>query len=147
MDIRNQIYVDRLVEEWDKHGKIILSLDWDSTLSPYETIENQSDIERAKKLVIDCQYVGCYNVIHTACNPNRYDEIRAECNEMGIRVDSINSNPIELPYGKLGSKIYYNHGLCDRHALPAAMDILEDAMVRQRSNKLVQRMDYEGAAG
>lgn len=37
-------YVDRLYAEWTQHGKIVLSVDYDSTLFPYHTIDNQDDI-------------------------------------------------------------------------------------------------------
>lgn len=147
IDERNKIYVERLAKEWDQHGKIILSIDFDSTISFYETVHNEEDIKRAINLIKDCQQVGCYNIIHTACNPDRYNNIIEYCNKVGIRIDSINKTPENIPYGKPGSKVYYNHGLCDRHALPACLDILEEAMVRQRSNKLKHSMNYEGSLG
>jgi hypothetical protein len=55
------------------------------------------------------------------------------CDKIGIKVDSINQTPIELPYGQKGSKPYCNHFLDDRAALPAALDILEEAMYKQRA--------------
>lgn len=146
-DTRNNIYVERLAREWRQHGKIILSIDFDNTISPYETLDNQEDIDRSIKLIKECQLVGCYNMIHTACNPDRQDYIRAYCAEKGINIDSINTTPVELPYGKAGSKPYYNHNLCDRSALPAALDILEEAMYRQRSHLVAERHNYPGALG
>lgn len=147
MDTRNQIYIDRLAKEWNQHGKILLSIDFDSTISPYETINNPEDIKRAVKLIKDCQDVGCYNIIHTACNPDRHKYIRQYCDNLGIFINSINETPISMDYGKKGSKIYYNWSVDDRSALPASLDILEEAMVRQRSSKLSKSMDYEGSLG
>jgi len=126
-------YIDRLVQEWQSHGKIIIGVDFDSTISPYHTLDNQDDIDRTIKLLKDCQGVGCYTVIHTACNEDRHQHIMEYCDKIGIRVDSINQTPIELPYGQKGSKPYCNHFLDDRAALPAALDILEEAMYRQRA--------------
>lgn len=126
-------YVDRLVHEWQTHSKIIIGVDFDNTISPYHTLDNQEDIDRTIKLLKDCQMVGCYTVIHTACNENRHKDIMSYCDKIGIKVDSINQTPIELPYGKKGSKPYCNHFLDDRAALPAALDILEEAMVLTRS--------------
>jgi hypothetical protein len=57
------------------------------------------------------------------------------CGKIGINVDSINQTPIELPYGNKGSKPYCNHFLDDRAALPASLDILEEAMYKQRAFK------------
>lgn len=126
-------YIDRLTQEWQLHGKIIIGVDFDNTISPYHTFDNQEDIDRAIKVVKECQNVGCYVVIHTACNEERHNDIKKYCSEIGIRVDSINQTPIDLPYGKAGSKPYCNHFLDDRAALPAALDILEEAMHMQRA--------------
>jgi hypothetical protein len=125
------IYVERLLKEWQTHGKIILAIDFDSTISYWNSIENQEDIERALNLIHRAQFAGCYVVIHTACKPDREEEILKHCQKLGIRVDAINLNPIYLPYGKdesnLFSKIFYNHQLCDRSGFREAMDILEEA--------------------
>ena len=47
-------YIDRLVNEWQSHGKIIIGVDFDSTISPYHTLDNQEDIDRTIKLLKDC---------------------------------------------------------------------------------------------
>lgn len=131
-------YIDRLVNEWQTHGKVIIGVDFDSTISPYHTLDNQEDIDRTIRLLKDCQLVGCYTVIHTACNEDRHEDIMAYCSKIGIHVDSINQTPIQLPYGKKGSKPYCNHFLDDRAALPAALDILEEAMILTRAYKYSQ---------
>jgi hypothetical protein len=129
-------YVERLLNEWKTHGQIILALDFDSTIAPWPTIDNQEDINRCIKLVKECVSTGCYVVIHTACAPDREQEILARCNEIGIRPNSININPFNLPYGKNkfgeNSKIFYNHQLCDRSGFIEAMDILEQALYKYR---------------
>lgn len=126
-------YIDRLVNEWKTHGKIIIGVDFDNTLSPYHTFDNKEDVERTIKILKDCQNVGCYTVIHTNCDWDRHREIVEYCQKIGIKVDSINQNPIDLPYGKEGTKPFCNHFLDDRSALPAALDVLEEAMYMQRS--------------
>lgn len=143
MDSRLQVYADRLANEWKTHGKIILSVDFDATISPYHTIHNEQDITRAQALIKECQLVGCYTMIHTNCDENRYTYILDYCNSLGIIVDSINKTPIDLPYGKEGSKPYYNHSLDDRSALPASLDILEHAMYMMRAYKSSQRTGFD----
>lgn len=125
-------YVERLVKEWIEHGRIVLAVDFDSTIRYWRTVDNSKDIERAINLIKVCQETGCYVVIHTACSKDRHDEIRDYCSKVGIRVDSINENPTQLPYGGNGSKIYYNHQLCDRSGFIEAMDILETALYQMR---------------
>lgn len=124
-------YIDRLFNEWVQHGKIIISVDYDSTLYPYHTIDNSNDISRTIELVKICQQTGCFTVIFTASNQDRHEEIFSYCKSIGIHVDSINKNPITLPYGEQG-KIYYNINLCDRSGLNEACMILECALYKYR---------------
>lgn len=122
------IYSERLIKEWETHGKIIIGVDFDSTISPYHTIDNQSDIDRAIELILAAQSVGCYIMIHTACNADRHSDIIRYCTGIGIHVDGINETVIDLPYGKDGSKPYCNIYLDDRAGLVEALNILEDSI-------------------
>jgi hypothetical protein len=127
------IYVKRLFEEWKQHGKIIISCDWDDTLSIWNSsFNNKDDIKRCICLLKLAYATGAYIVIFTACGVERYEEIQNDCAEMQIPISAINSNPIPLPYGN-HKKIYYNHNLCDRSGLVGAMDILEEAMYQYRA--------------
>lgn len=120
-------YVVRLAEEWLQHGRIIIAVDFDSTVSPWETIDNPEDIGRCWALLIKATEVGCYIVVHTACNPDRYEEINSLFEAHGLKVDAINKNALELPYGNHG-KPYFNILLDDRAGFREAMDTLEKAM-------------------
>lgn len=125
-------YVERLFEEWQQHGKIIVSVDYDDTIFPWRKDWNSQDIERTIKLVQEAYHTGAYIVIFTASNPDRYEEIQKHCEDIKLPISAINKNPIDLPYGKNG-KIYYNINLCDRSGLIQALDILETAMYQYRS--------------
>lgn len=127
-----EVYVNRLTEEWKTHGKIVLSIDFDDTICPWK-LRNQEQCDKTIRLIADCQQVGTYNVIFTACKKDRFPEILHYCEQKGIRVDAINENPINLPYGN-DRKIYYNHNLCDRSGLPIAEYILAEAMYKQRAH-------------
>lgn len=129
------IYTQRLVNEWRTHGKIVLSVDFDSTLYLYPTLENPKDIERVIQLVQLAHNIGAYIVIFTASEKERFEFIQNYCDSIKIPVSSINENPIDLPYGKNG-KIFYNLNLCDRSGLIQAMDILEEAINEIQQNKL-----------
>lgn len=134
MDIEPRIrkYVDRLLGEWKTHGKIVISVDYDDTLSPWR-LENKEDVKRTRELVKEARRTGAYVVIFTACAPERYSHIHEFCKSIEFQYDTINQNPIELPYGgEKGSKIYYNINLCDRSGLTQALDILEAAMYLYR---------------
>lgn len=124
-------YTQRLLDEWKLHGKIIISVDYDDTLFPWK-LDNKDDINRTIKLVQLARETGAYIVVFTASDPDRYEEIQKHCSSIKLPIDSINKNPIELPYGKNG-KIYYNINLCDRSGLIEALDILEEALYQYRS--------------
>ena len=138
-DERLKIYIDRLYNEWITHQKIIIGVDFDSTISPYATLENDKDIQRTIALLKDCKQTGCFIVIHTACRPDRYIEIKNYCKKIGLEVDTINETPIDLPYGQSGSKPYCNQFLDDRSALPIALDILETAMYMVRGQRQIEK--------
>ena len=128
------IYCERLIQEWNQHGKIVLAIDFDSTISPWGTINNLNDIKRAISIVKLAREVGAYLTIWTACNSDRFTEIKKYCNSIGLNVDSINENPINLPFG-LHKKIYYNFLLDDRASLVEALNMLEYCCYRVRCEK------------
>ncbi len=129
---KSAAYSERLYNEWRTHGKIIIGVDFDCTLSPYETLSNHDDIERTISLLKLCKETGCYIVIHTSCYENRYEEIKNYCGNLSLQFDTINQTPINLPYGQAGSKPYCNIYLDDRACLPHALDQLENALYRYR---------------
>ena len=57
------------------------------------------------------------------------------CKEIGINVNSINTNPIKLDFGNNG-KVYANIYLDDRAGLLQALDILEETMKLYENTKL-----------
>lgn len=121
-----QKYIDRLIKEWEMYGKIIVGIDFDSTISEYPTIDNLEDIQRCIKLLKRVRSVGAYLVVFTCCDSGRYDDIYGFCAINGLDIDAINRNPIDLPFGN-SSKPYCNIYLDDRSGFCEAMDILEHA--------------------
>lgn len=121
------IYSQRLLIEWRTHGKIILAVDFDSTIYPYHTLDNKKDIDRTIDLVKKAYEIGAYIVIFTASIEDRFKFIEDYCKSINIPISSINKNPIELPYGNNG-KIYYNLNICDRSGINESLNILEEVM-------------------
>lgn len=119
-------YIERLLKEWETYGKIIIAADYDDTLSPWN-FNNQERCDLVIRQIIMAQKVGAYVVIHTACSPDRYEEITKYLESRGLKIDSINKNPIDLPYGRDGAKIYANIFLDDRAGLDEALHILSSA--------------------
>lgn len=133
MILKNK-YSQRLLGEWIKHGKIIIASDFDSTISPFRgevPLDNEEDIARCIDLLKACQQTGCYLIIHTACKEDRHQSIKDYCAKVGLKVDTINQNPVPLTYGNNG-KPFANIFLDDRAGLNEAMDILESALYQYR---------------
>jgi molybdenum cofactor biosynthesis enzyme MoaA len=141
-DNRLKIYTDRLIKEWKMYGKIIIGVDFDSTISPYHTFENSGDIKRTIDILKECKHVGCYIVIHTACNDDRYEYIREYVKSIGLDIDTINQTPFNMEFGNNGSKPYCNIYIDDRSCLPVSLDILEFAMYSIKGSKKTEMYDF-----
>lgn len=125
-------YSERLLEEWKQHGKIIIAVDFDDTISIYRSDFNKPDIERTIDLLKRVYLTGAYIVVFTACNIDRYEDIQEYCEKLQIPISAINKTPIDLPYGKNGAKIYANIFLDDRAGLTEALNTLEEALYAYR---------------
>lgn len=115
--------VERLLKEYKKHGKLIIAVDFDSTV--YDYYSDGGEFPRAIEIIKKCKDAGCLITCYTASDPKRWEFIRKYFLDKGIELDSINENAIKgLPFGHWG-KIYYNILLDDRAGLGQALDILE----------------------
>lgn len=126
-------YKDRLYQEWKQHGKIIIGVDFDDTISPwkFKSTEDLEDLDKTIQILRVAQETGAYIVIFTACNPDRYKEIQDYCDSVKLHIDCINRTPFDLPYGKNG-KIYANIFLDDRAGLDESIALLEETMYKIR---------------
>ena len=125
-------YLNRLEEEWEQYGKIIIACDYDDTISPWK-MQNR-DFKRVFEVLTIAKQTGAYVVIFTACKEDRYPEIAQYCLQNGLEIDGINKTPIDLPYGN-DKKIYANVFIDDRAGLNEALNILEFAMYKIRGKK------------
>lgn len=131
--------LERLVNEWVEHDKIVLAVDYDDTIFHWRH-RSVDQCNKTLALVKWAQTIGAYIMIHTSSDEDRYDEISDYCKSKGLNIDSINKNPIDLPYGTQG-KPYYNWQLCDRSGLKYAEEVLEEACkqvitIKRTNNKL-----------
>lgn len=118
----DDLVIKRLTNEYKKHKKLIIAVDFDSTLYPWPVTEKTKYV-RVLNLIKRCQKLGFYIVVYTASNEERYPFMVDYLQKQGITVSSVNKNPIDLPFGN-GGKIYYNILLCDRAGLSSAYNVL-----------------------
>lgn len=118
----DQACIDRLLNEWQRYGSIIVAYDFDSTVFPYSNKDDKFDnvielLRKAKKL-------GCHLVVFTSCNEDRMPEIKKYLADNNIPYDGINETPDYIPFQ--GRKVYYNLLLDDRAGLSSAYKILSE---------------------
>lgn len=138
MKLDNEVFINRLYEDLKLYkGKIIVAVDYDDTISPWKVVTKEF-CQEVINVIIRAQKSGAYITIFTNCNSDRHEEIKSYCYSKGIRIDSININPIQLPYGnEEHSKIFYNILLDDRAGLLESINILDSALVKYRMSDLV----------
>jgi hypothetical protein len=136
---------ERLINEWLEHGKIVLAVDYDDTIFSWKN-RTVKECKNTMDLVKWAQHIGAYIMIHTCSPKDRHEEIKNYCESHGLKVDSINENPIKLPYGNEG-KPYYNWQLCDRSGLEHAESVLleaSNAVITEKRQKYLNTLDEIG---
>ncbi len=124
--------VERLLKEYNKHNRLIVAVDFDDTVFDYHS--GGSGHERVLNALRECKKLGFYLVVWTASDPSRFDEMKVFMHDRGIKIDSINENPIPLPFGN-HKKIYYNILLDDRAGLGQSLDTLETVITIIKSTQ------------
>lgn len=129
--MNTEVCVNRLYREWSKHKRLIVACDFDDTVFAYHNPDDTH--HHVFNLLEQCQRAGFYIVLWTASAPDRYTMMQEYMRNRGIAVHSINTNPVELPFGNNG-KIYYNILLDDRAGLGQAYDTLKGVLERIRGD-------------
>ena len=126
-------HIQRLADEWKAHDKIIIALDFDDTISPWNFKENADlsemnfTIDKVKK----AKETGAYVIIWTCSDPSRYSFIIDYCKAHGLEIDAINENVVDLGWDN-GKKLYANIYIDDRGGLNESLNILQEATYLQR---------------
>ena len=131
----------RLIAEWKQYGSIIIAFGYDDTVHPWR-LNDVKYCDKVIKLIIDCKLAGAYTVCNTPCHQDRFPEIRQYLLNKGLKIDTINENPIELPYGN-NARPYANIILDNRAGLSEAMKLLENALALFNSYKSSQRTNFD----
>ena len=128
----NNLCVDRLVENWKLHGKIIIAFDFDNTI--YDYYGKNYAYSKVVQLLQECKNMGCILILCTCCDESKFEFMRNECEKVGISIDYINESPPYIPF--TGNKVYYNILLDDRAGLRSAYEILYKAKERIKNEVL-----------
>jgi len=132
--------IDRLHAEYVKHKRLIVAVDFDDTVYPFNNSEDEHPA--LIDLLKQCNKHNFYVVVFTASSPERYPVIEKFMVEKGITIASINKNPIPLPYGNNG-KIYYNILLDDRAGLWEAVSTLQGVINKIEFNGVPEVVEHK----
>ncbi|MEG1311996.1 MAG: hypothetical protein RR942_01195 [Romboutsia sp.] len=111
---------ERLKSEYNKHGKLIVAVDFDDTLYDFHNKgRSYDDVIGLLRGLKEHVYI----IIYTASKKERYPEIKRYLKENQIPFDTINENIKDINVPK-GGKLYYNILLDDRAGLKESYEIL-----------------------
>ena len=106
----DQNVMNRLIKEYNKHGKLIVAYDFDNTVYDYHA-EGHS-YNQVVELLRELKSKGCYLIVFTASDKSKFDFIGDYLEDNDIPFDTINEN---APFVNFNSgKVYYNVLLDDR---------------------------------
>lgn len=120
--LNEQQCVDRLLNEWERYGILIVAYDYDHTVFDYS--KNGDTYENIVRLLRKLKRMGCHLVVFTSCDETRFPDIKKYLDDNDIPFDSINETPDFIPFK--GRKIYYNALLDDRAGMSAMYRILSE---------------------
>ncbi len=131
-------FVNRLVTEWLKNGKIIIGCDLDDTIIPYNE-ELKEHCQKVVDLILECQKEGIIFLINTARSERQLETAKEQVEKLGIEVHGVNQMHPEWdkPYGMNG-KIYANIFLDDRGGIKSTYWDLSEVLSivkRERRNE------------
>lgn len=115
--------VSRLYKQWQKHPKLIVAVDFDSTISPLDTTEEDIDYSDTINVLKRAAKHNFFIVVYSCSNTERYTKIRDHFKKFNIEVAAINSNIIDLGF-EPQVKIYYNILIDDKAGLAQSIEIL-----------------------
>ena len=114
--------VFRLVDEYKKHGSLVIAYDFDNCVYDYHSKgHNYSEVI---ELLREAKRLNCYMIVFTT--ERDLEKVRDFLNTNKIPFDSINENP---PFFKSDArKIYFNLLLDDRAGLFSAYTQLKEVI-------------------
>lgn len=122
--------VEDLLSRWEKHGALIIAVDFDDTIYNYSK-NPILNFEPLHKLLRECVALKNKVVIYTARNKSRWHEVIEFCNDIDLKISGINEDVIPLSEeNKTCGKIYYNILLDDKAGLMQAYLILKETIRR-----------------
>lgn len=114
LNLENQI--NRLLEDYKKHGKLIVAYDFENTVFDYD--KKVIDFSKIIELLRECEKLGFYLIVYTCSGQDKYPFIKNFLDKNNIPYDFINKNIPSI--NSTSNKLFYNILLDDRAGLESA---------------------------
>lgn len=127
-----EVYVNKLYNTWVKYGNIRILVDFDDTIKPYNTA-NQEFCDDVVKTLLEAQSYGAVVVLWTCRSGDRLLSAIEYCESNGLKFNEVNpTNPFLPGYSQ---KAYGNIQLDDKGGLEEALLILKLALIKYKKYK------------
>lgn len=113
-------YVDKLYNVWVEHKNIIIAVDFDDTLCPWNTASKEFCRELID-LLIECKQFGAKLMLYTCRDGHSLEEAIDYCEQHNLTFNRV--NPSGTQFG-LSCKPFYNILLDDKAGLEQAFTVL-----------------------
>lgn len=111
--------IERLVKDYNKHGKLIIAFDFDNTLFDYHCVGDE--FPKLTNILQRARDEGHILVLFTANEGLKLSMIRNHLHTLGLNTQYVNESPVL----KGTRKPYYNILLDDRAGLKSAYKSLD----------------------
>lgn len=117
--------ITRLLKEYETHKRLIVAVDFDDTVFDFHKAGHE--YLGVLSLLRKCKELGFYVILFTGSPRAQWTTQCAHLAMLGVNVDTVNANPIAMPFGNDG-KIYFNILLDDRAGLGQAFHVLNETI-------------------
>ena len=121
--MNRSVVKQRLINEYNEYGSLIIAYDFDYTVHPFRGEEWTFDC--VSKLLRNWRPYAKF-IVFTASPESRFDYIKSFLDSHDLPYDAINEEVIDRKY--ITRKVYYNVLLDDRAGLGETVSILQEIL-------------------
>lgn len=130
LKVASEYYITKLYKDWIKHGKIIICVDYDQTILPYQDFE-QELCQMVVNTIKEAQQIGATVILFTCRDGEMLEKAKVYCKSIDLHFDDI--NPITPFLPGYSHKPYCNLMLDDKAGLLSALYTLQGAIAMYKN--------------
>lgn len=115
--------VNRLLEEWKKHDRLIVAYDFDGTVNGKDLGTKGVECTKMIELIQRCKRNGCTLIVFTARKEKEYADVANWLTKNNVPFDYINENVPDIQKDET-NKIFYNIFFDDRTGMGQSYEIM-----------------------